>query len=569
VASWHGVNICQAFREPAVFYLQSHDRRHLDAAERNYQAVVTLYGQVPGGMFGADENCRPGYHGPRQAAETCSMVELMHSFEMLFAFTGDPVYADRCEEVAFNSLPAAFTPDYRGLHYLTAPNCVQLDRHSKSPGFDNSGTMLAYSAHDYRCCQHNHAFGWPYYAEHLWMATRDNGLAAMLYAASDVKALVGDGTEVSIREETDYPFDESILLTLSTPRPVRFPLYLRIPGWAAGAALKIAGEAVRVAPEPLRYVRVERDWHDGEQVELKLPMRIDVNRWHTNADSVSVRRGPLWYSLKIGERWERYPGPDEYPATKEWPAWEVFPTTPWNYALVLDEENPSASFKLRKSIRPVASQPFTPDAAPVRLIAEGKRIPAWQIDCTVLCDELQHSPVKSGEPIEQIELIPMGCARLRISAFPVIGEGPDANEWLPPAEPKHEASFYSDDIRALSDDVLPRDSGDRTIPRFTFWPHKGTTEWVTWRFDRPRKVSACEVYWFEQIRGGYARVPAWWKVSYLAGDEWREVENASGYGVEKDQFNRVTFDPVETTKLKLVMKLHDGFTAGILEWVAE
>jgi len=569
VASWHGVNICQAYREPAIFYLQSHDRRHLDAAERNYQTVMALYGQVPGGMFGADENARPGYHGPRQAAETCSMVEFMHSFEMLFTFTGDPVYADRCEEVAFNSLPAAFTPDYKGLHYLTAPNCVQLDRHSKSPGFDNGGTMLSYSPHDYRCCQHNHAFGWSYYAEHLWMATRDNGLAAMLYAANDVKARVGDGAEVTIREDTDYPFDERIALTVSGPRPVRFPLYLRIPNWAEGARLTINGEAIPVEPEPSHYVRVEREWEDGDKVELTLPMEIEVRQWRTNADSVSVRRGPLWYALRIGEQWEQHPGSEKQTVKPDWPAWEVFPATPWNYGLVLEKNNPAASFKLVKSTRPIASQPFTLNAAPLTLVGRGKRIPVWQVDHSGLCGELQASPVRSDAPTEQIELIPMGCARLRISAFPVIGDGPDASEWTPPAEPRHAASFYSDDIRALSDSVVPHSSGDRTIPRFTFWPHKGTTEWVTWRFDRPRKVCACEVYWFEQVSGGYSRVPESWKVLYLVGEEWREVENASGYGVERDRFNRVTFDPVETTKLKLVMKLHDEFTAGVLEWMVE
>ncbi len=569
VPSWHGVNICQAFRQPAIFYMQSHDRGHLDAAERNYQTVMTLYGQVPGGMFGADENCRPGYHGPRQAAETCSMVEFMRSFELLFTFTGDPVYADRCEEVAFNSLPAALTPDYKALHYLTAPNCVQLDARPKSPGFENAGPMLAYSAHDYRCCQHNHAFGWPYYAEHLWMATRDNGLAAMLYAASDVKARVGDGGAVTITEETDYPFDERVAFIISTAKLVPFPLYLRIPNWTAGARLTINGQVVEVEPEPSHYVRIEREWKDGDRIELELPMRIELKTWRTNADSVSVRRGPLWYSLKIGERWEQYPGPDDYPATREWPAWEVYPTTAWNYGLVLDGEDAATSFRVEKAERPLSKQPFTPDAAPVKLLARGKRIPAWQVDHTGLCGVLQASPITSDKPTERIELIPMGCARLRLSAFPVVGERPDAAEWQPTPEPRHEASSYSDDINALSDDIEPVSSNDRTIPRFTFWPRKGTTEWVTYRFDKPRKVSACEVYWFDQVSGGYCRVPKSWKVLYLGGEDWREVEHASGYGVETDRFNRATFDPIETKKLKLVIESQDGFTAGIFEWVVE
>ena len=133
VASWHGVNLTECFREPAQFYQASGDTALLAATERNYDTAMREYGQAPGGMFGADENARPGYNGPRQAAETCSMVEFMHSDEMLAGITGDPVWLDRAEDVAFNSLPAAMTPDLKGLHYLTAPNQVQLDRANKAP----------------------------------------------------------------------------------------------------------------------------------------------------------------------------------------------------------------------------------------------------------------------------------------------------------------------------------------------------------------------------------------------------------------------------------------------------
>ena len=148
-----------------------------------------------------------GYGDPRQGFETCSWVEFMHSFEMLTKISGNPLWADRCEEIAFNSFPAAMTPDLKGLHYLTAANLVQLDCHNKAPGFENGGNMLGYSPFEcYRCCQHNVSHGWPYYAEELWLATADGGLCALLYAASTVAAKVGDGAAVTLAETTDYPF---------------------------------------------------------------------------------------------------------------------------------------------------------------------------------------------------------------------------------------------------------------------------------------------------------------------------------------------------------------------------
>jgi len=144
---------------------------------------------------------------------------------------------------------------------------------------------------------------------------------------------------------------------------------------------------------------------------------------------VSIDFGPLTYSLSIGERWSRYGGDDK------WPEQEVFATTPWNYGLVLDEKDPAASFEIERDSKPLAKQPFTPEAVPIRLKAKARRIPSWQQDPTGLIRPLQASPVQSNEPIETVTLIPMGAARLRIASFPTIGEGTNAHSWPSPGEP--------------------------------------------------------------------------------------------------------------------------------------
>jgi hypothetical protein len=570
IPTWHGVNLCQGFREPAEYYQQAHDPRFLQATERNYATVMGIYGQVPGGMFGADENCRPGYTDPRQAAETCSMVEFMFSNEMLLKITGDPQYADRCEEIAFNSFPASQPPDLKGLHYLTAPNMVQLDRQNKAPLLQNGGNMLAYDPYGYRCCQHNISHGWPYYAEHLWLATADNGLAAVLYAPCEVEARVGDGTTVRIAEETDYPFGERVDFILATPRPVAFPLVLRIPRWCQEARVEINGRTV--SPDPLQgrgggeypppssYVVLERTWQDGDRVRLELPMSLTLKVWEKNKHAVSVQRGPLTYSLQIGERWERYGG------TEEWPAYEVFPTTPWNYGLIVDWNHPEASFEVVRRPGPLADQPFTVDQAPLHLIARGKRIPSWKLE-QGLVGALQESPVRSDEPVETITLIPMGCARLRLSAFPTIGEGPDAQDWPePPPPPSASHVNPSDSVMALNDGLLPQNSNDPRIPRFTWWDHLGTVEWVQYDFGEPRRLAWSEVYWFDDTGVGQCRVPASWRLLWQDGETWRPVAGASEYGTEPDRFNRVTFEAVETPALRLEVQLQEGFSGGILEW---
>ena len=408
---YHGVNIAMGFREPAVYSQQSKERKHLEAAERNYRQVLEEYGQQPGGMFGADENIRPGKTDPRQGAETCSMVEFMASFESLLRITGDPVWADRCEDVALNSLPASMTPDLRGLHYLTAANLISCDS-SGDHDFQNGGTLVSYDPWNYRCCQHNVAFGWPYFAEHLWMATADNGLAAVLYAPSSVDAIVGEGTRVSIAEDTGYPFGDHADFTMSMERPVEFPFYLRLPGWADKVRIMVNGGEVPGEFEGGQFAVLKRIWRHGDQVRLQFPMDIKVAHWPRIGDAVSVRRGPLWYSLRIGEEWKRYGG------TAQWPAQEVLPTTPWNYGLVVNAANPGATVRLA-SLNTPGFQPFMPEAAPVVLKARARRIPGWQAEGR-MAGLVPPSPAEGAGPAEEVELVPMGCARLRITVFPTV-----------------------------------------------------------------------------------------------------------------------------------------------------
>lgn len=563
IPTWHGVNLCQCFRQPATYYQQSKRKKHLRATERIYDTVMKRYGQVPGGMFGADENCREGYTGPQQAAETCSMVEFMHSFSVLLGITGDLVYAARCEDVAFNSLPAAMTADCKALHYLTAPNMVQLDRGNKSPGLQNAGCMLAYSPGPiYRCCQHNVAKGWPYFTEYAWMATRDNGLATALYAPCEVTARVGRGAIVRIMEETAYPFSEMVELRVALDAPEQFPLLLRVPDWCDNATLHLNGTPLHKRLRAGRYVRLDREWCDGDTVSLALPMEIRLRRWTENQNAVSVDRGPLTYSLKINERWERYND------SREWPEWEVYPASPWNYALVVNSRNPSASFEVHHHAGPPPAHPFSP-GTPVYLKAKGRRIPGWQM-VGGLIGPLQESPVRTSAPEEEITLIPMGAARLRVSAFPVYGEGRHAHEWTVPPPAPLEFSHVNDNPMAIVDGIVPTRPEDFAgVPRMTWWDHKGTNEWVIRRFDEPRTVKRTRVYWYDDTGHGGCRVPAMWRVLWYDNTAWREVSNASGYGVKAGTFNSVTFDPVTTSALRLEVQLQPEYSGGILEWCVE
>jgi len=420
--NYHNVNVAECFREPATYYQQSGLSGDLEASYRDFDLMRDKFGQVPGGMFGADENAREGHDDPHQAVETCGMVEQIGSNDLLLAVTGDPKWAANTEDVAFNTLPAAFTADYRALRYLTAQNMVISDAKNHAPGLDNGGPFLLMNPFSSRCCQHNSSSAWVNFLEGSWMATQDNGLAALLFTQGKVQAKVGDGTEVSVSTETKYPFDETIKMTIHAAKPVAFPLYLLIPRWAAGANVSVGHDSTPA--EPGKYLRIEKTWHPGEQLVLRLPMKPRVRTWDRMKNAVSVDYGPLTFSLKIDEELHQVDGKTNtmadsgwQPGTDQskWPTFEILPKSAWNYGLEL---NPT--FKVVKRPWPADDNPFTLDHAPIELITEGRQIPAWTIDSSGLAGVLPQSPVSVDSPKQQLTLVPMGAARLRISSFPTV-----------------------------------------------------------------------------------------------------------------------------------------------------
>ena len=427
--NWHNVNIAQCFREPATYYQQSGDPTDLQATYDNQNFIREMYGQVPGGMFGSDENSRKGYVDPRQAVETCGMVEQMSSDEIMLRITGDTFWAENCEDVAFNAFPASFMPDYRSLRYLTAPNMVVSDSKNHNPGIDNPGPYLMMNPFSSRCCQHNHTSGWVYYAENLWLATPDNGLAAVFYSDSEVKSKVADGTEVIIQQQTHYPFDESIQMKMQLAKPTSFPLYLRIPAWCEKSEIKINDQVVTVSASTGRYVKILNVWKNNDRVTLRFPMKVKVRTWEKNKNSVSVNYGPLTFSLKINEKYIRFDSKataqhdskwQENTDQSKWPSFEIQPDSPWNYGLVENFSDVENKFSLVHKPWPADNFPFTIASVPIEIKTKGKRIPGWTIDQYGLCAELPQSPVSTNESAEEITLVPMGVARLRISAFPVV-----------------------------------------------------------------------------------------------------------------------------------------------------
>jgi hypothetical protein len=428
----HNVNIAQGYREPALYALRSGQSSQTQAAYQNYNTVMGTFGQFPGGGFAGDENYRSGYTDPRQGFETCGIVEFMASHEVMTRLTGDPVWADRCEDLAFNSLPAALDPQGKSLHYITSANSADLADTAKTFGqFDNNWAMQSYMAgvDQYRCCPHNYGQGWPYFNEEMWLATPDNGLCAAMYAPSEVTAKVGDGTSVSFTEATDYPFKDTVTLTLSTPKQLAFPLYVRIPGWCSSPTVQVNGQTVAAAAGPA-FAVINRTWSNGDVVSLHLPQVTSLRTWSANHNSVTVDHGPLTYSLQIQENFVQTAG------TSQFPQYEVHATSPWNYGLALSASNPASSLTFVPATAATPANPFTQSTVTTKITATVQPLAGWQTDSQNVLSTLQASPALPTGAAATATLIPMGAARLRITSFPTVSASgtlwtaPNTGAWL-------------------------------------------------------------------------------------------------------------------------------------------
>jgi hypothetical protein len=412
IASLHNVNFAQGFREPTQYWTLSGDSTHRAASYQNYNSMMATYGQFPGGGFAGDEIARPGFGDPRQGFETCGIVEFMASNEILTRTTGDPLWADRTEELAFNMLPAALDPQGKVAHYITSANSIQLDDNAKTrQQFDNTFAMQAYlpGVDQYRCCPHNYGQGWPYYVEEMWLATPDGGLAAALYGPSTVTALVSGGVSATITEQTSYPFSDTVTFTVSLKAPAAFSFAVRIPGWCTAPQLSVNGGAVAVAAGP-RFATVNRTWANGDTVTLRLPSRPTLTTWTANDNAVSVNCGALTYSLQINEQWSQVAG------TAQWPQYQVTAGSAWNVGLVAGQQ-----FALTSGGGNV-NDPFVLANVPVRITAQAQQIPDWTADSEQVVGTLAGTgPISSSAPTQQVTLVPMGAARLRITAFPQTG----------------------------------------------------------------------------------------------------------------------------------------------------
>ena len=430
----HGVNTGMALKYAGINFRLTSDPADRAAVSRMFKLLDDHHGQATG-MFTCDEHLAG--RSPAHGTELCTVVEAMYSLELLTSLLGDPAFGDRLERIAFNALPATISPDMCAHQYDQQANQVVCKLAPEHVYLTNGPDANLFALEpNFGCCTANMHQGWPKFTSHLAMTTADDGLAIVAYAPCTVATKLG-GTPARIEVRTDYPFGQAtktagglreeppavsripnhvegvleVKVLVETKARTRFPLLLRIPGWASGAEFKLDGQRTLVASGT--YHRIDREWSGRTEVTLTLPMAVKVGAGFN--DSVTIERGPLVYALKVGAEWKKLRGKDPFAD------YEVFPTTPWNYALRVDREHPERSIKFED--RRVGDRPFSPEGAPVVATARGKLVPGWALERNAAAPP-PPGPVEGEGPMRDLTLIPYGCTDLRVTEFPLLKADP-------------------------------------------------------------------------------------------------------------------------------------------------
>ena len=388
----HGTNIAIGLKTPGVINQFKSGFKEQGGFRFGWEKLMKHHG-LANGIFSCDKHLNGS--NPSQGSALEAVAELMNSLEALGVlgdFGDEP--ADALEKLAYNALPAAFTPDLKKYQRQQQVNQIEITHAARR--FYNAGddANLFRAAQDDNDCAAG-LTAWPKFTSALWCATNDGGLAAVSYAPCSVR-FAPEGVPAKITVSGGYPFLNKVKIAVTVKQPVEFPLYLRIPFWARQPMIYLPdGEIMQVRAGESACVR--RKWLAGDELTVEIPAAPRVTRWYHQSGAVEV--GPLLMALKPEYEWKD----DGETATAE-------TDSDWNFAILRDEPMKLIQIEVDVSA-------FGVGESAVGVMIKAAYID-WQKDGAD-CASVPMAPKINKESLEILELVPYGDAALRVTEFPM------------------------------------------------------------------------------------------------------------------------------------------------------
>ena len=431
MGTYHIVNAQQSFKLFPVMYAVTGDQHYLDLYYTGIENIYMASGRQDG-MSNGDEMSRgiDGVYGN----ETCAVVERMLCDEIALYLLRDATIADHLELITYNALPQQLLPDGRGQVYFTMQNQVMANKGIHGFTSEGGDRSIYGLPGGFPCCVHNYQMGWPLFIASMWMSTSDGGLAVGAYGPNTVTATVGNGTKLTVTQTTNYPYEDTVTLTLSADQTDTYPLYIRVPEWCTDASVLVNGYAVEAELIAGEYARLSAEWQDGDVITLTFPAELTATL--TDNNSVSIRRGAVLFALEIGEKWKKITyNPLNWNLTREYPSYDITPTTDWNYALEdFNFDDVASNFTITRN--PITDQmQYQLSDAPIVLEAKAREVKDWVLNSHyMIAGDTPISPV-APERLEDetvtVRLVPYSHTRLRMSLMPWTGEAQSASAERP------------------------------------------------------------------------------------------------------------------------------------------
>lgn len=533
----HAVRAAYMYAGMADVAALTGDSAYIKAIDRIWDNIVGKKYYITGGI-GATSNGEAfgkNYELPNMSAycETCAAIGNVYVNHRLFLLHGDSKYYDVLERTLYNGLISGVALDGGAFFY---PNPLEsMGQHQRQPWFGCA------------CCPSNIARFIPSLPGYVY-AVKDNNVYVNLFMSNNAKLKV-NGKEVALSQQTNYPWNGNVTVTVDKNKAGQFDMKIRVPGWVQnrpvpsdlynysdnkrlGYSVKVNGVAAEGSITSDGYFTIDRKWKKGDKVEIHFDMEPRTVKANGKVDAdrgrVAVERGPVVYCAE-------------------------FPDNDFEVLSAFINQSPKFTVTERPDML-YGIVELSTDAQVLSYDNNGRLVAK-----DVKLNMIPYYAWNHRGPGQMAVWIPQDLSASRPVMPPTLA-----------SKSKVRSSHEPNSLSSINDRLVPKDENDRSVPYYHWWPKQGTTEWITYQFPEEVTVGNSTVYWYDDGPWGGCRVPKSWKLYYKdSKGEWTPVTGVTKYGVLKGVANRVEFDLVKTKEMKLEIVLPDDNATGIFEWEVE